>query len=728
MRRLGLFVFLCMFLCTEVCAERKKVGLVLSGGGAKGISHIGVLKVLEKAGIPVDYIVGTSMGAIVGGLHAIGYDAKTLDSLVREQDWMFLLSDKVRRRDQAFPGKEYTEKYLLSFPFEKERVRRMPSGFVSGQNIYNLFTDLTVGYHDSLDFYRFPIPFACVAANITDRSEVVLRSGNLVQAMRASMAIPGAFTPVNLDGMVLVDGGVVNNYPADVAKAMGADIIIGVDLQSNLVSLDKLNSLQGIVGQLVHFLCMNKHEENVKQTDLLIKPDVEKYSVAGFTPNAIDSLLRIGEEAANLHWEKLLELKKQIGVVEEEPLQDSVQKILRDTFFVKHIYMKGISGQDEEWVRRRIKLKEHSRMTISDLHRAVSLLYGTKAYMGVTYRLLNGPEYDLELTLKENSMGTFDLGFRFDSEEMAAILLNMTLNRNALHGSKLSLTSRLSQSPYIRIDYSFEKTFLRRLNLAYMFRYNDFNIYERGDKINNTAYSNQLIELGLSDIYFRNFKLQCGLRYEYYDYDAFEFLSDNRHMNVRKKGFISYYGLAHLETFDKRYYPTRGISFKAEYSLYTDNFAKYNNHSPFSTLSAAFSGVISLTNRFKMIPSIAGRVLIGPDVAFPFLNYVGGEMAGRYVPQQLPFLGIGHVEIFDNAVVMAKLKFRQRMGAKHYVSFMADYALQDNNFFDLLGGEVVWGGGAGYSYDTIIGPVDFVVSLSDRSKKPEFYFNLGYYF
>lgn len=202
-----LWVVLACLAVLQTRAERKKVGLVLSGGGAKGIAHIGVLEVLEKAGIPVDYVVGTSMGSIVGGLYAIGYTGAELDTLVRQQDWAFLLSNKVQRNHLTFSEKEATERYVLSFSFGQGRENRMPAGFVSGQNIYNLFTDLTLGYHDSLNFHDLPVPFACVAANIVDGSEVVLDKGHLVQAMRASMAIPGFFTPVHLDSLVLVDGG-----------------------------------------------------------------------------------------------------------------------------------------------------------------------------------------------------------------------------------------------------------------------------------------------------------------------------------------------------------------------------------------------------------------------------------------------------------------------------------------------------------------------------------------
>lgn len=721
-----LWVVLACLAVLQTRAERKKVGLVLSGGGAKGIAHIGVLEVLEKAGIPVDYVVGTSMGSIVGGLYAIGYTGAELDTLVRQQDWAFLLSNKVQRNHLTFSEKEATERYVLSFSFGQGRENRMPAGFVSGQNIYNLFTDLTLGYHDSLNFHDLPVPFACVAANIVDGSEVVLDKGHLVQAMRASMAIPGFFTPVHLDSLVLVDGGIVNNFPVDVAKAMGADIIIGVDVQSDLRKGDKLNTLPGIVGQLINILCLNKFEENYALTDLYIKPDIHEYSAASFNPEAVDTLLARGKRAAEAQWEQLLELKERIGITDMPERQPRFS--VQDTFPLRRILLKGVGADEGKRLRRMLRLQENRSVTLSEVHKTIASLYGTKAFNGVNYRLVGGPEYDLELLLDEKHMNSVNFGFRFDSEEMAAILLNTRFNYRALGGSRFSLTARLSKNPYVRLDYALENPFLRKLNLAYMFRYNDFDIYEKGDKMNAVTYRYHLAEASLTDIYLRNFKFQVGLKYEYFDYDPFLYKWEGETVDVASKGYVSYYALAHLETFDRKYYPTRGLGFQAFYSLYTDNFVELDGHSPCSAVSADFTGVVSLTRRFKILPSVYGRVLIGHDVPYAFMNYMGGQREGRYMAQQLPFEGIGHTELFENALLVAKMQLRQRMGSRHYLFLTANYALQDNNFFDILGNRGVWGGSIGYSYNTALGPVDINFNMSDYTDKFGFYFNLGYYF
>ena len=724
-KRLLTIGLLLLLLLPEVEAQRKKVGLVLSGGGAKGVAHIGVLQVLEKAGIPVDVIVGTSMGSIVGGLYAIGYTADQLDSLVRNQDWMFLLSDKVNRYDLSFGEKVQDAKYLLSVPFD--RGKRRPAGFVSGQNVYNLFTDLTIGYHDSLDFMKLPIPFACVAADMFQRKEIVLKDGYLVQAMRASMAIPGVFTPVKKGNQVLVDGGIMNNFPTDVARALGAEIVIGVDVQADLMTEDKLESVSGVIPQIINLLCMNKHEDNLKLADLVIRPDMKGYSAASFSNRAIDSLLSRGKVAALHQWSEIVRLKEKIGTSCEDR---AGKTIMGDpgAIAIRNIIIRGLSSKEEGWVRRKMRMQENSVITLNDLHREIATLYGTKAFAAVNYRLLGNAPYDLELNLKSNPMSAINIGFRFDSEDMAAILLNTTLNYRALRGSQLSLTGRLSKNPYVRLGYTLENTFLRGFNLSYMFRYNDVDYYRKGKKMNNVTYRYHAGELGLSSLYLRNFKFQVGLRYEYFDYNSLLFSNEDEVMTVRPEGFFSYYGLALLDTYDRRFYPSRGMFLQVGYSLYTDNLGTYDGGAPFSALSFNFRPVISLSDRLKFLPATYGRVLIGNSPAYSYMNNLGGTEFERYNSQQMPFLGINHVEVFENSVIVGKLELRQRMGRKHYLSVIGNYALQDDNFFDIFGRKGIWGGGVGYSRDTMLGPVELIFSFSDWTEKLGCYFNLGFYF
>ena len=273
-----LFVTLAFVLPTagQDAQPRKKVALVLSGGGAKGVAHIGVLKVLERAGIPIDIITGTSMGSIVGGLYACGNDAMRLDSIVRSQDWSIVLSDRDNLRYQSLKEREQHNTYALSTSLRlKKKKTSIGGGFIIGKNIGKLLRTFTYPYNDSIDFDTLPIRFACVATDVVDNSEIVFHRGVLSEAMRASMSIPGAFAPVRKDNQVLVDGGLRNNYPADIAKEMGADYIIGVSVASKQRTAKQLGTTGDILLQIVDFNCKNKFDENMAITDIPINVNTE---------------------------------------------------------------------------------------------------------------------------------------------------------------------------------------------------------------------------------------------------------------------------------------------------------------------------------------------------------------------------------------------------------------------------------------------------------------------
>ena len=295
--------------------HRAKVGVVLSGGGAKGMAHIGVLKVLEKAGIPIDIVTGTSMGSIIGGLYSIGYNANALDSMVRVQDWSYVITDREDMRRQSLSDRQKQNTYAFTTGLTIGKKDMQAGGFVKGKNLAELFQQLCTGYTDSLDFSRdLRIPFACVATNVIDNSEVDFHSGRLPQAMRASMAIPAAFSPVRIGDKVLVDGGLKNNYPADIARQMGADIIIGVTVQGAPKVAEDMGGTMSILSQIIDVNCKNKYDENLAITDLHLQVDTKGYGSASFSQAAIDTLIRRGEELAMRHWDDIMALKRRIGV------------------------------------------------------------------------------------------------------------------------------------------------------------------------------------------------------------------------------------------------------------------------------------------------------------------------------------------------------------------------------------------------------------------------------
>lgn len=713
---------------------RKKVGVVLSGGGAKGMAHIGALKVIEEAGIPIDYVVGTSMGSIIGGLYAIGYSTQQLDSMVRLQDWSFLLSDKVRRSEQNMADREAAEKYVLSLPFGKKIKAEAPGGFIKGQNLSNLFSELTVGYHDSIDFNRLPIPFACVAENIVNGDEVVFHSGVLSTAMRASMAIPGVFSPVRLDSLVLVDGGVVNNYPVNVARKMGADIVIGVDVQSDLKPSGELNSTGSILGQLINLMGLEQYKRNLENTDTYIKVNVEGYSAASFTQSAIDTLIRRGEEAAQAQWEGLKQVKQTLGLHSEyvpQPIPqypyDPDRKV-----FIREIIFDGLEHKDKKWLLKRCDLNEQSEISLRRIEEATSILCSNLGYSSASYTLPetdNGEGYNLHFLLSKKYENKLNVGIRFDTEETASLLINASSSFRKKVPTTLSFTGRLGKRYAARIDYGWEPAPLKKVGLAYMFQYNDINFYRYGNRAHNTTFRYHLGEFSYSDVWYKNVRFAIGLRYELYDHDKVLYQEgENNHFVVNNEHFFSYFAQMQYETFNKPYFPSRGVSAQASYALYTDNFTEYNNHAPFSALQGQCEGVLPITNRFSILPAVYGRFLIGKEVSYFKLNTLGGDIPGRFMPQQLPFEGINNIEFTRNALVVGSLKFRQRMGSVHYLKLTANYALSANKLRYLLEEDTLFGCGLGYGLDSMFGPIEATFNYTNRSNKVTMYINLGFKF
>lgn len=732
---LTLVLLACFFLALPTSAQqRKKVGVVLSGGGAKGVAHIGALKVIEEAGIPIDYIVGTSMGSIIGGLYSIGYTPEQLDSMVKKQDWTFLLSDRIKRSQQTMSEREKSETYVLSLPLTGKGFKEQASGgVIKGQNLANLFSDLTVGYHDSIDFNKMPIPFACVSENVVNGDEIVFHNGVLATAMRASMAIPGVFTPVRIDSMVLVDGGMKNNYPVNVAKAMGAEVIIGVDVQDKLRTANELNTAPDILLQIIDLTTQKNYEQNVAATDVYIKVNVKGYSAASFTPNALDTLTNRGEEAAQEKWSELLKLKKKIGIpADYKPTPHGPYTSLSSSrkFFVKEINFSGIEDVDKKWMMRKCKLKEDSEISVAQLEKALSVLRGSQAYSNVSYKLTSTPEGDkLDFLLEEKYERKINLGIRFDSEEIASMLLNATLNLKTHIPSKVSVTGRLGKRYAARVDYTLEPMQMRNFNFGYLFEYNDINIYNHGDRAYNTTYKYHSGEFSFSDVWYKNLRFAVGARFEYFKYKDFLYTSPEYNLKIKPEHFFSYFAQVHYNTFNKGYFPNQGADFKAGYSLYTDNMAKYKGHAPFSALNASWVEAFQLTNRFALLPAIYGRVLIGRDIPYPYTNALGGNYFGRFISQQMPFAGIDNIEIMKNSVVVVGgLKLRQRLWTKHYISLTGNVALTNNNFFDILEDKCIYGFSLSYGIDSMFGPLEASLGYSNQSKKAGFYVNLGFYF
>ena len=736
-------------------AQRPKVGVVLCGGGAKGAAHVGVLKVLEENNIPIDYIVGTSMGSIIGGLYAIGYSAAELDSLIMAQDWNFVMSDRIPRSSRSFQRKRTQDEYTLRSPFgagdysrlsasmqrrpeETSFLSNIPLAMVDGQNIYNLFTKLSVGYQDSLDFSLMPIPFACVAVDVIGKKEVVFKSGHFVDAIRSSMAIPGYFSPVRIGDMVLIDGGALNNYPVDVAREMGADIIIGVKLGELDNKEPVIENIGDLALEVMDLYMDTKLAHAIEDTDILITPSTKGFNTLSFDTQSLRTLIDNGEAAARNKIEELQKLNDSLSRSEQmfigpKKAPEHYRKAIRldrDSITLGIVSYNGLKPKDVHLLLDRSPLKPGARISGQDLEREVTRFYNTAAFQSVTYLLRGQTDpYDLELNFVAGRPSEMGLGFRFDSEEVAAILLGVDINANTLYGSKFSAKAKLAYNMQAEFKYSYAFPSLAQVGVGYGVRSSNLNILNKG-MVSNMGFTNHAVTAAFSTSNVRDIDIKMGARFDYYMYRRL--LSEgelfpNYDMDLDRNKFLSAFIQAEVDRRDQKYYPTSGFDLNAEFNYYL-NKPFGSDFTNFSAIQAHFSGVVPFGDRVAFILSLDNRTLIGKEVPLIYGNFMGGFVAGRYLDHQIPFLGFTHTHLFKNVLAIATLDTRARIFDNHYVYASASYAQDFVKIKEAFQDTPVIGVRLGYSYNSVIGPLSADVIWSNYAHAVGAYVSIGYTF
>lgn len=716
---------------------RKKVAIVLSGGGAKGMAHIGALKVIEKAGIPVDMVAGTSMGSIVGGLYSIGYDARLLDSLVRQQDWTFLLSDKLDVRHESLNSRRKENTYILSRDVRLGKSgQTLSGGLMHGKNLSKLFGKLAFGYRDSTDFNALPIPFACVATNIIDNTEYVFHRGSLVEAMRASMAIPGVFTPIRKGDMILVDGGLRNNYPVDIARKMGADVVIGVTVQGPPKTADDLEKGGSVIGQIVDINCKNKYDENIDDTDILIRVDTEGYGSASFSTTSIDTLIRRGEKAAMKQWAKLVSLRNEMGI-EEGRMARRLAENRVDSFPTRvklaDVVFENVDQADQKYIAREFRLTKRDSVDVSLLDHIANSMRADLYYNDADcYFSPAGNGERMHIVAKGQKDAKLSLGIRFDTEELVALQAHLGLFvRSKALPMAANFTLRLGKRIMARADFSLYPSSWGKVHAFYIFRRQDVNVYSEGVRDANAIYNQHTVNVTPFDFNIRNFNLRLGARFDYYHYNAV--LQDvNRERwdaDVKNLHLITSRGDIHYNSENQWYFPSRGAKFEAGYGYYTDNFVGYNHHTGFNIVNAMWRMSFALNKRLTFQPMLYGRLLFGDNPPYALHNMIGGDHFHHYADEQhMPFAGIGFIEHVDSKLMAVQLQLQQRIMDNNYVIAKIGAYRAEEELKNLFDAAPAVGTQLAYYYNSVAGPLGASIGWSSKTKKPYFYINLGFLF
>ena len=748
--------------------HRPTVALVLSGGGAKGISHIGVIKYVESLGIPVDLVVGTSMGGLIGGLYSLGYTTEQMDTLVRKIDWGWAFSDRLSRDYYSYSDARYREKYMISIPFfyEKDYYKMMladeyrldpvhrhdvlhigadnedgfdmlkrnllgslPSGYIYGQNVSNLISSLTIGYQDSMSFRDFPIPYACVAADMVSGKAKIWHSGKINDAMRSTMSIPGIFAPVRVDGMVLVDGGIRDNYPTRLARDMGADIIIGVDLAQHRKTYVDVNNLGDIISQGIDMLGQDAYEVNVNIPDVKIKPDLKEFNSLSFSRQNVDIIMERGYQAA-MEQDSLLRVVAGLTKGKYYSLpKPSAQGMSTDSLVIADFEMTGVLPREKALLKERLNIKYGQKISKKSLDHMVAQLYGTQAYDFVTYELRGKDDpFDLVFNCRKGPIHQLGLGVRADTEEIVSVLLNIGYNAHKLHGHALDLTGKISANPYVSFTWSYDMPEFPTLNASVSMRWTDLNMLNFGDNRLSFSLFNARQQVYLSNIKWKHMDIRGGLRNEVMNVRNVksEQIIGDYDFNQLGNDFVSLFAEADTYTFDDGYFPNKGVDAGVSYAWVFAGFPNAFNN--FHVFRADAKVVVPGGERFAFIPSIDFRFLFGDHVPVAYFNAIGGSLPGRYVDQQMPFIGVNHLSAMKNILTLFRTDFRFTLARNHYLTGILNYARDCDYFSDYAVGLGYFGAGVEYSYDTIFGPLSANLHWSNMTNKVGFYISAGYNF
>ncbi|MCF6360842.1 MAG: patatin-like phospholipase family protein [Cyclobacteriaceae bacterium] len=754
-------------LLAQTKAQRPKVGLVLSGGGAKGMAHIGVIKAMEEAGLYPDYITGTSMGSIIGALYAIGYSADEIKELSLAIKWEDVLTNDIPLDKVAFEEKSFYGRYFIELPIQNKKIG-LPQGLIEGQELTMLLNKITRPAHGITDFHKLPIPFECIAADIETGKAVVLKSGSLALAMRASMSIPTFFTPTTIDSTLYVDGGLIRNFPVQEAIDMGADIIIGVFVSSDLAKKEDLTNMVSILAQSAFVFSAHDSNEQTKLVDIYIEPDLTGYSTASFWDGA--AIIKKGEEAG----EKFAAVFKQLADSLDKfgPVRVPKKLPVNNDYSFKTISIKGNEKVPDELIIGKLRIAENTPINIDELEKRINLLYGTLYFSKVLYSI-DEVNSELNIIVKEAPKNSIKVAAHYDSDNKAGINLNLTSRNFLLPSSRFIMEYDLAQNP--RVDINYFKYLGKKQNMAVVLnaawlKY-DLPSYWSENKEEKNQSDNELsslfqdnsinLSVALQGTYRSN--VTFGAKLEYLNHSISPIVSDSINsigikfvldkLSTKDWGTQVY---LRSNTLNKPFFATKGIrtDLRAGY-LFDRNFLfkiKGNDFkdvdNPTGEIEASTTpeyllyGTFNLQVAvpiFKKITFLYGlslRLSNGTTNLedFPFRTFIGGERPVGTVVYRYEATPAKRFDILNVATATAALQWEFHKDI--YLTVKADYLesqypmkwIDKSMLIENIGAFPRRLGFSGkLSYDSMIGPISIGIGKDQYLSGVHGFFGFGYY-
>ncbi|MGB0805386.1 MAG: patatin-like phospholipase family protein [Salibacteraceae bacterium] len=752
-----------------------KIGLVLSGGGALGLAHIGVLKVLEEKGIRPDFVVGTSMGSIVGGLYALGYTPEEIEEFVVNADWEEILAKNIPLNFVVTEEKYDYGRYLIDFPFKNGKPK-LPSGLIEGQLLTEALIEYTWSGTNYSSFDEFPIPFRCVGTDVSNGNEIIFKDGSLALAMRSSMAIPTVFTPVGLDSTLVVDGGVVNNFPVDIAQEMGADYIIGVNVTSGFKNAHDIDNMVGILYQIAMLPSNEKLEEHIKLTDVYIHPDVSNFSASDFK-KAIE-IIATGEDMAR----KNINLFDSLINVANYSSQPVVRKVIPpvDSIFVSQInYHSANPKKNDFHLFEKLEREPNNILNLKSYKTDTRFLYGTLKYKNINYwahpdtlnSTIDTTKYVLDVHIEESPRTNLKFGIHYDNTFGFGLIANFSTINFLIPNSRIRWITDLSEN--FKTEFEFLKYLGKKQNFAFLTNYkflsleqptylkgqldgfsqNNISIFET--KIQTNTLLNKTFSLGYQYLYdrttsklgndlFQNFKVKNGFHIAFVQYQQ-NTLNRNYHptkgQSLIVRGDLNFFN--HL----KVAYPSGEDNY--EFIIDSDTIkiseAEFNElisshflpSDPYASVIIKYQQIIPISSKINLITDVNGGITLGQNDETKIYRAfnVGGNVNMFYYDFKLH--GLRYAEDLTNNVAILAANFQYRPSSKLLLYAGANTAFFSNSGFRInsfasdlqtFTANELLGYGISAAYLSPVGPIEFGTSWNTEDPYTRWNVQIGFQF
>lgn len=738
-------LFLLCFSLVHAVAQtpqRPKIGLTLSGGGAKGLAHIGILKAIDSAGLQVDLVTGTSMGAIVGSLYAQGYSGDTILKIASKLDWNILLSNKSSLNAFIMEEKNEYGRYALELPMQAGHFS-IPSGVLEAEELWMKFNELYFPVHGIRQFDQLKRPFKCIATDLATGEAVVLDKGDLISAVRSSMAIPSIFTAVTIDKKKLVDGGLVRNFPVSDVKAMGADIIIGSNVSSGLLSSEKLTSPVQILMQIAFYKEAESTKKEIELCNYYISHPLEKYTAASFPSS--DSIIAIGMQMGKLYYPMFKRLADSLNAI-YDPVPMVRVPAAPSTITIRRIITDSLRYISPFFLRRMLALKEGNSYTAKQLEDGIRQAYGTRYFNRLYYQLepVSPGVADMRLIAEENAPITAKLAINYNSFSNIMLIANMSIRDLIGKPSITSATIGISENPRVRVEHTMifgtKKIPMASVSEVYAER-QEFGQYRDYKVIGNYRQTNYFFDTRLQLAFKRRQLYAVGLHWETV---ALKPLSETAlDVNGKNNYFQGYLRYEH-NTHDRLFLPRRGVYFLLEPSVIVSNprdIKIISNGTPIldlDSLGIKDGSFMRLRMQVQKVFPLRGRhyITVQGEAAgnlntnqLIFHDFVIGGLQPM-MRNQVSFAGIADAAVRTNSLVKAAVNWRYQFSGSVYTGLTVNAmyhsflkkGLTENN------GSFLSGYGITLGIESPVGPLEFTFMYSDQARILKNYVNLGFRF